>query len=190
MKIRQHARPTRIAEGPAVELIPGPSRNINNRRHGRPREEETMLTRQQRIMPLTTAEIEICSRLGLDPATYADHSHQVRQQERGTRRPLSAEREIHARLGIDEREPEEVDIGRLAHAMKFLAPQAAREMTSWRNPDHHVTAAIEAMKAWKPGNVDRLAESAAHLVCALAKSGVGGAGDAFEPNPPIDDEDE
>ena len=42
------------------------------------------------------------------------HSNQKRRadQERGTRRPLSTKAEIHRRMGIDEREPEEVDMGR------------------------------------------------------------------------------
>lgn len=189
MTIRHHGKTQRIAEGPSVELIPGP--NINRRVERRRREENAKmpLTREQKMMALTANEIEICSRLGMDPAIYADRSHEIdlchrlgldpsihagrSHQERGTRRPLSTEAEIHRQLGIDDREPSEVDAGRLRHALAYVAPLAAREMSDWRETSHHATEAAETLKSWKPGDSpDRLAAAAGHLIAALAKSGV------------------
>lgn len=115
-------------------------------------------------MNTTSADIKIARNLGLDPLAITKR----RLDEGPSARPLSTEAAIHRRMGI-----EKVDAGRLQHALAYVAPLAARQMSDWREPTHHATEAAETLKSWKPGDsVDRLAAAAGHLIAALAKSGV------------------
>jgi hypothetical protein len=90
-------------------------------------------------------------------------------EEHSAAKPLSDnDAKILATMGI-----RPVDAGRLEHALAYVAPLAVRQKSDWREPTHHATEAAEMLRSWKPGDsVDRLAAAAAHLIGALAKSGV------------------